>query len=208
MGAEASMASAIQDKASGILGAGYSLYSAISEGRKKRKAQKALEGLVTPEEKNVAENLQVSTRGADLRTQEAGRNTATSVDALKSGGARALIGGIGNVQANNNAVTAEIGADLDEQQKNIDIMKAEEERRLQGIRENRYQNDVSALSSQIDVADDAKKQAIANAYSGFSGINIGGASDKSTMPNNSMNPAKATPVLKGKRNSRYTNFNG
>ena len=150
------------------LGAGFSIYNAISEGNKKRSAQRALEGLTAPPVTNVAENLQVSTRGADLRTAEAGRNTATAVDALRSGGARALIGGIGNVQANNNAVTAEIGANLDEQQKDIDRMKAEDERRIQGVNEQRYQSDVAGLSSQIDSANDAKNQSIANAYQGIS----------------------------------------
>ena len=164
MGKGASMASPI----TAGLGAGFSIYNAISEGKKKRSAQRALEGLTAPPVTNVAENLQVSTRGADLRTQEAGRNTASSVDALRSGGARALIGGIGNVQANNNAVTAEIGANLDEQQKDIDRMKAEDERRIQGVNEQRYQSDVAGLSSQIDSANDAKNQSIANAYQGIS----------------------------------------
>lgn len=188
------------------LGAGLSIYNAISEGNKKRSAQRALEGLATPELTNVAENLQVSTRGADLRTAEAGRNTATAVDALRGGGARAIIGGIGNVQANNNAVTAEIGANLDEQQKDIDRMIAEDNRRIQGVNEKRYESDVAGLSSQIDASQDAKNQSIANAYQGVSDLG------------NSLNPAKTatsttstTPngtttkkqLVLGRRNPRY-----
>ena len=188
------------------LGAGFSIYNAISEGAKKRSAQRALEGLTAPPVTNVAENLQVSTRGADLRTQEAGRNTASSVDALRSGGARALIGGIGNVQANNNAVTSEIGANLEKKKKDIDRMKAEDERRIQVVNEQRYQSDVKGLSSQIDSANDAKNQSIANAYQGVSDLGSSlnpaktATSTTSTTPNGTT--TKKQLVL-GKRNPRY-----
>lgn len=148
-----------------VIGTGVSAYSAIDESKKKKNAQKALENLPTPDTSNVAENLQVSTRGADLRTQEAGRTSASAIDALRGSGARGIIGGVGAVQAQN-AITAEsIGANLDEQQKNIDIMKANDEVRIQGVKEGRYQSDVAGLSSQINSAEDAKKQSIENTLS-------------------------------------------
>jgi len=206
MGKEASVAS-IASPALGGVGAGLSIINAISAGKKRKKANKALQNLQTPELTNVAENLQVSTRGADLRTQEAGRNTASSVDALKRGGARALIGGIGNVQANNNAVNAEIGANLDEQQKDIDRMVAEDERRIQGAKEQRYQNDVAGLSSQIDSANDMQNQAWANAFKGVSDAGNSLSGNKKD-PNDKIPPvpngAKSTrTVATGTRNSRY-----
>ena len=148
-----------------LVGAGISAYSAIDAANKKKKAARALQNLPTPETSNVAENLTVSTRGADLRTEEAGRTSASAIDALRGSGARGIIGGVGAVQAQN-AITAEsIGANLDEQQKNIDIMKANDEVRIQGVKEGRYQSDVAGLSSQINSAEDAKKQSIANTLS-------------------------------------------
>lgn len=150
-----------------LAGVAVSAYSAHKAAKDKKKAAKALEDLKTPEATNVAENLTVSTRGADLRKEEAGRNSASAVDALRGGGARAIIGGIGNVQANNNAVSAEIGANLDEQQKDIDKMKANDEIRIQGIGEDRYKSDVASLSSQIDEAENTKRQAIGSAVQGL-----------------------------------------
>lgn len=58
--------------------------------------------------------LPVSTMGSDLMREEAARNAAMSIDALR-GSDRALIGGIGQVQANNNNVNREVAATLDQQ---------------------------------------------------------------------------------------------
>ena len=153
--------------ATALVGAGISAYSAYDSAQKKKKAARALENLPTPETSNVAENLTVSTRGADLRKEEAGRTSASAIDALRGSGTRGVVGGVGNVVANNNAVNADIGANLDEQQKDIDRLKAEDERRIQGIDENRYQSDVAGLSSQIDSAEDSKRQGITNTIQGL-----------------------------------------
>jgi len=102
-----------------------------------------------------------------LRREEAGRTSATAIDALRGSGTRGVVGGVGNVVANTNAVNADIGANLDEQQKDIDRLKAEDERRIQGVNETRYQNDVAGLSSQIDSAQDAQNQGTANTIQGL-----------------------------------------
>lgn len=162
MGKEASLASPI----TAGLGAGLSIYQAIKAGSDKKKAKKALEALPVPELTNAFKNQQVSTLGADSMKQEAGRNTASSIDALRGGGTRAIIGGIGQVQANNNKVNADIAANLDEQQKNINMNVAQDDVNIRGLKENRYNNDVSALSSQINTAQDAKMQGIGNAING------------------------------------------
>jgi len=187
------------------VGAGISLVNAISEGRKKKSAQKALEALQAPELTNVAENLQVSTRGADLRKTEAGRNTASAMDAVRGGGSRSIIGSVGKIQENNNAVNAEIGASLDEQQKDIDKLKAEDNRRIQGVKEKRYQDDVAGLSSQIDTANDAKNQSIANTFQGLSDVGnslspTSSKIDATTTPNSVVTKKLAT---RGTRNPRY-----
>jgi hypothetical protein len=162
MGKEASLASPI----TAGLGAGLSIYSAIKAGSDKKKARKALENLQTPELVNAFKDQQVSTLGSDLRKQESGRTAASSIDALRGAGARGIIGGIGAVQDNNNRVNAEIGANLDEQQKNIDANKAQDDVNIRGIKENRYQSDVAGLSSQINSANDGIKQGIGNAING------------------------------------------
>ena len=59
-------------------------------------------------------DVPVSTMGSDLMREEAARSSAMSIDALK-GSDRALIGGIGQVQANNNNINREVAATLDQQ---------------------------------------------------------------------------------------------
>lgn len=149
-----------------LVGAGVSAYSAYDASKKKKEAKKALENLPTPETSNVADGLTVSTRGADLRTQEAGRTSASAIDALRGSGARGVIAGVGAVQAQNDLTAQSVGANLDEQQKNIDMTKANDNVRIQGVKENRYNNDVSALSSQYNSAQDAENKGIANTIQG------------------------------------------
>jgi hypothetical protein len=66
------------------------------------------------------------------------------------------------VDAQNKATEQSIAANLDEQQKNIDVIKANDNIRLQGIEENRYQRDVAGLSSQINASNAEMNQGIAN----------------------------------------------
>jgi len=150
-----------------LVGAGVSAYTAINEANRKKKAQKALEELKTPELSNVAENLQVSTLGSDLLKEETARNNATQVEALREAGTRGVVGGIGAVSARTNAQNERIAANLDEQQKEIDRLAAQDETRIQSVQENRNIRDVSALSSQYDAANEAQQMAIGNTIQGL-----------------------------------------
>lgn len=141
-------------------------YQAISSAKQARDAKDALENLKIPEAKNVAEGLQVSTLGADLQKEELGRQYATGVDALRSGGIRGVIGGLGSLNAQQNLATRQIGADLDMQQKQIDQIQAQDEQRIQGVQEQRYQNDVAALSSQYNAGQQGMMQGISGAAQG------------------------------------------
>jgi hypothetical protein len=144
--------------------------------KEKKKAELALANLKTPDKQNIADGLTVSTRGADLRREELGRNSANVVDSIRGAGVRGIVGGIGSVQANNNSINADISANLDEQQKDIDKIKANDKVRLQGIEEDRYIRDVEGLSSQINSASNDKRQANAQIIGGITsaGTAIGG----------------------------------
>lgn len=142
---------------------GYSAYSAINDAKKKQEKSSALSSLPTPEVSNVANDLQVSTRGADLQREEAARLAATQTDALQEAGTRGILGGAGRVDANNQLVNEKIGADLDSQQKEIDLKKANDNIRLQSIYEQRHNQDVAALSSQYNAANQNQQMAIGNA---------------------------------------------
>ena len=145
-----------------MAGVAVSAYSAVNEANKKKQAAKALRELKTPELSNVAENLQVSTLGADLQREEAARTTASQLDALRESGTRGVVGGVGRVAAQNQAQNRQIAANLDQQQKDIDLLAAQDEARVQNVGEQRNIRDVSALSSQYNAASQAQQQAIAS----------------------------------------------
>jgi len=132
-----------------------------------------------------------------LRKEEAGRTSASAIDALRGSGTRGVVGGIGNVIANNNAVSADIGANLDEQQKDIDRLKANDEIRIQGVDEDRYKSDVAGLSSQIDSAQDAQNQGIANTIQGIGGAGQAYSEYRATR---GMTPAQRLAFKNAKNN--------
>lgn len=113
------------------------------------KARKAIDSYQRQELTNAYKGLSVSTRGADLQQEQLQQATATTVGALRSGGARTLLGGIGKVQRQNVAAAQAIGADLDQQQRQIDQMVAGEESNLQQMQERREEADLAGLGQQL-----------------------------------------------------------
>jgi hypothetical protein len=141
-------------------------YQAISSAKQASEAKSALENLKIPEPTNIAEGLQVSTMGADLQREELGRQFSTGVDALRSGGIRGIVGGLSGLNAQQNVANRQIGADLDMQQKQIDQIRAQDEARIQGVKEQRYQADVAALSSQYNAGKEGVMQGVSGMAQG------------------------------------------
>lgn len=143
--------------------------SIIEKSKQKKAAKKAAAAIANqkrPELQNVAEGLQVSTRGTDLQREEVARNSATSLDTLADAGTRALGVGVGRVAAVNADSNAKIGANLDDQQKNIDMIRAQDNASIRGMKEQRSQADLAALSSQYNAAQQNGTQATGNIIQG------------------------------------------
>lgn len=133
------------------------------EGRKmQKKAERMIDNFKWQDLQNPYENLQVSTLGADLQREEAGRNTASVVSAVQSGGSRAIIGGLGRVQAQNNLVNKQIAADLDQQQKAIDYAKAQDDTNIRAMTENRQANELQGYGQMMNVGMNMKYGGIAD----------------------------------------------
>jgi hypothetical protein len=124
------------------------LYNTIEGAKEKRNAAAALANYQRQQLTNVADGLQVSTIGSDLQRAQQSQLAAGQVDALRGAGARGIVGGLGIVNANSNAVNGQIAANLDMQQKQIDQMRAEDAARIRQMQENRENADIAALSSQ------------------------------------------------------------
>lgn len=127
---------------------GAALAKGISGAVQASKARKALEGFQRQELKNITEGMRVSTLGAELQTQEAQRRFATSVDALRSGGVRGVVGGLGQQEMLQQSEQQRIAAGLDMQQRQIEMMRAQDEARIQGIQEQRESFDIGRLAGQ------------------------------------------------------------
>lgn len=127
---------------------GAALAKGISGAVQASKARKALEGFQRQELRNITEGMRVSTLGAELQTQEAQRRFATSVDALRSGGVRGVVGGLGQQEMMQQRQQQQISADLDRQQMAIDRMRAQDEARIQGMQEQRETFDIGRLAGQ------------------------------------------------------------
>lgn len=115
---------------------------------------------------NIADGMQVSTLGSDLQKQQQSQLAATQTAALQDGGTRALLGGMGRVSANSQDVNAQIAANLDEQQKQIDQVKAQDTARIQSIKEQRQNAKLAALSSQYNAASQNSAQGLGNVIQG------------------------------------------
>jgi hypothetical protein len=154
MGAASAGIGAVGGIAQTIIGAGQA-----------RKARKAIENYDRQDITNLSTGLKVSTKGADLATQELSRTNATTVSALKAGGVRALMGGIPKIQAATIKQAAKIGVDLDEQV--IDVQKQEiaGAEKARDMIERREEADLAGLGQQMS----AGQQTMASGLAGFAG---------------------------------------
>lgn len=186
----------------GLLGSGY---QAIKGAKDAKDAQRALENYERQELTNIAEGLQVSTLGADLQREEQARLAATQVGALQGAGARGVIGGLGRVEAGNQQMNRQIGAELDAQQKQIDQMRAQDQANIRSMQEQREQQDVAALSSQYNAGNQMMWQGIGGvAQTGMAGLGaIGKAGEATKAAGNFKNMNKTFGPLDLKPTSIY-----
>lgn len=158
------------------LGVGMGLYQTIAGAKQKRDAQNALENYKRQELENVQKDRTVSTLGADLQREEAARLASGQISALQGGGIRALVGGLGRVEAGNQNVNQQIGANLDMQQKEIDAAIAQDDANIRAMQETRENEDISALSSQYMAGKQDQNTGLGNIVmgAGMAANSIGG----------------------------------
>jgi len=87
---------------------------------------------------------------------------ATSIDALRSGGVRGLVGGIGRVNAQNQFANRQIGADLDRQQKTIDYARAQDQSVIRGMQERRQSEELAGYGQMLNIGTQMKYGAYAD----------------------------------------------
>lgn len=127
-----------------------------------RAAQKKIDEFEFDELQNSYDGASVSTMGADLQKEQMSRNMATSVDALRSGGIRGVLGGLGQINAQNQFNTRQIGANLDQQQKAIDFARAGDQSQIRGMQENRQMQELQGYGQMLNTGMQMKYGAYAD----------------------------------------------
>lgn len=161
------------------------------EGRKmQREAQNNIDNFQWQKLDNPYENLTVSTMGADLQREEAGRTNAAAVESLRASGTRGLVAGLGRLQEQDNLRNRGIAADLDKQQKDIDYARAQDQTRIQAMTENRQSNELAGYGNLLDVGRDMKMGGITDLMSaaGTAASMAGGGAGKSVGGGTGVSP--------------------
>lgn len=143
----------------GAMGLGQTISGIIG----KNKAQKALDNLEVPELTNAFEEISISTEGSDLIKEENQRTSAMLIDNARAGGVRSVMGSLPMIAAQNNNANREAQVYLDDQINRKQYAVANDERRIQGMNEQRYMGDVMGLNNMIQ----SNRQDI---FSGIRGI--------------------------------------
>ena len=170
----------------GAVGSGLGITQTIMGAVQAKDAREALENYERQPLDNVAENLTVSTLGADLQREENARFASTQIDALRGGGSRAIIGGSGRVEEGMQRSNLEIAADLDRQQKDIDRMYAQDKANIRGMQESRENADIAGLSSQYTAGRQTMFDGMGNTLRGASMAvsSMGGGGTQDNLPPN------------------------
>ncbi len=94
-------------------------------------------------ETDYSAGLQVPTMGYDLAQEGVQQQVATGVEALQGAGAAGVIGGLPTLTQQSNQANLELGADLQNQEYQRDLMRAQTRQQIEG-RKNEREYDIAA----------------------------------------------------------------
>jgi hypothetical protein len=143
--------------------AAYSISQSVKAAKEKKAAQREIANMKSSELVNSGDSLSVSKLGAEAQQQEQARLASTQVQSAADSGTRGIIGSVGKIAAGNQNQNQQIAANLDEQQKDIDIYKAGDQQNIRAMEEERFRDKLAALSSQYNASNQNQNTAMGNA---------------------------------------------
>ncbi len=171
--------------------------ASIYQGEKQRKAgQKSLEEFERQELNNVFEDVPISTYGSDLLIEQNNIQSASATQAAQEAGIRGVLGAIPKIQAQTNRNNQQAAQLIDDQVIDRNYNIAQDNRRIQGVQENRDNAELAGIGNQIDVG---RQQTLAGirglgnvAISGFRNGQLGNGNSNvsSTVGANPIGSAK------------------
>lgn len=186
------------------------------EGRKMQKeAQRFIDSFKWQELKNVYENRQVSTLGADYQSEELARMSGTSVDALRQSGTRGIVGGLGRVEQQNRDLNRQIATDLDQQQQQINWAISQDNAQLRAMNEQRQADELAGYGQMMNTGMGMKYGGISDVVNAgmMAGMSMGGQSgvtpqSASIPPIQSQGTQQAFQVPQTFNPQQFGNFGG
>lgn len=173
------------------VGLGLSVYQTVDAKKKQKEAQQAADEYQRQELKNPYENLQVSTLGADLQQQNLNNQVTTATDALRAGGARAVLGGLPSIYDSVIQANQQIAAGLDQQYNQNQQMIAGGAVNLQNLQEQREKDDLLGIGNALNTANQQFNQGISNIVK--SGSNLASAASTMSGSQNASTSTDANP---------------
>lgn len=149
----------------GAAAGGFQLFQGIKQTKEANEAEANFE---RPDLTNVYENQGISTIGSDLMREEAGRTSASLVDATRNAGIRGVFGGIPKIAAQNNSQNRNAQLYLDNQVQDRNRLIAGDNQRIQAMQEARDNQELAGIGA-------LKQAGQENTFSGIRGIGNAGA---------------------------------
>jgi hypothetical protein len=161
----------------GGLGMAKGIYDTIDASDRKKKHQAELDNYQRQDLENVVRNnVQISTIGSDYMAEENARGTATAMQGVQGGGARAIIGATQGVVNQNNQANREGRQYLDDQVIKRDYAIAEDDATIRGMQEQREYQDLAGTGNAINTANQDFNTGLTGAMNSamYLGSNLGG----------------------------------
>ena len=186
---------------SAAIGTGLGIVQAIGGAKQKKDAQNAINNydrVDISSDANPYRDMQISTVGSDLATEETQRTGASALGALQGGGIRGILGGLPQLVSAYNSANRNIAVDLDRQAQDRQLRIAQGEEKLLGMRENRDIQNLNALSNQYNSGNQDMWSGISGIGSGLTSAlgSFGGFTPQASSPN-ALNPTGTTPLSGG-----------
>ena len=166
------------------------------KGRKMEKAgEKFIENFEWQDLQNPFENQQVSTMGRDFMQEQSNIGSATAVNALREGGQRALVGGLGRVEASRNDMNRQVANNLDTQQQAINTDIARQTTVNQGIIEKRQGDELAGYGQMMNVGMGLQNQGMTDVVNGLSSATASLKGMPSPQPQQYAAAGAANPMI-------------
>lgn len=143
---------------------GFQLFQGMKQTRE---AKKALENFERQDLENAYKDMGISTVGSELMREEAGRTTASLVDASRNAGIRGVFGAIPKIVAQSNSQNRDAQLYLDNQVQDRNRLVAQDNIRIQSMQEARDNQELQGIGQLRQAGQE-------NTFSGIRGIGNAG----------------------------------